>query len=141
MKGRKKQEKLRRELHDLLWSPKHWVFVGEEQEAQRRLTRLGELPEVRQWGGEYVGYLIEDLGPGVPPVFVGGIPKALLPPQVMSRLLERCQIGYTARFLAGLAPVLFLCREVSRGLALMEALAAFVGDTRFAYSGHATPQE
>lgn len=135
--GRKKrQEESRKELYDLLWSDAHWLFATEEVEARERLQRLADTPEVRQWGGQLQASLCMNLAPDIPRLWVGGIPKVLLPPQVMARLLDRVGIAYTSRWLHGLAPLLFLCREVPRGQALMAALAAVVGGIRFEFTGN-----
>lgn len=135
MRRKKRREQRRKAIHDLLWSDQHWLFVTEEVEGRERLQALAETPEVRAWGGALEAYLIEDAGPSIPALFVGGIPKKLLPPQLMGRLLDRVHIGYTARWLAGLAPVLFLCREVPRAQVFMRALAEVAGWTHFNWTG------
>jgi hypothetical protein len=141
MRKRKRQERRRKAIHDLLWSDQHWLFVTEEAEGRSRLQALVETEEVRWWGGSLEAFLVEDLGPHIPALFVGGIPKKLLPPQVMCRLLDRVHIAYTPRWLAGLAPILFVCREVSRAQVLMRALADFVGWTRFEWTGDIAASE
>jgi hypothetical protein len=135
MRKKKRSDPTVKDLRDLLWSDRHWLFATDTDQAREALFALAKTPEVQQWGGEVEALLILHLTPDIPFIWVGGISKALLPPQVMARVLERVGIAPTARWLAGIAPILFLCVEVPRAQVLMEVLANLIGGTRFDWTG------